>query len=178
MTTNRSVFTRRALLAALALAPLGACTETEVRASFGLEPKLQRRRFRALRIDTSPMTQAGVPLWAARVGEAVRRAAEPAFADMIDPRDRKAPVLTLEIDSCDFPIWRMKMKDIPFGDFGDDDETDWIVGHVVYGAVRRRVAVTRRAADAGATRLPDVDQRRIDNVATTFAGWARREFED
>lgn len=178
MTSNRSALTRRALLAGLAVAPLAACAETDVRASLGLEPKLPRRRFRALRIDVSPMTRAGVPHWAARVGAAVKRAAEPAFADMIDPGDRKAPVLTLELDACDFPIWRARPKDIPFGDFGDADETDWIVGHVVFGATRRRVAVTRSAADAGHAYLPDVDQRRIDNVATTFAGWARREFED
>lgn len=174
--------TRRALLAGLLAVPLaaplaGCAGEGGLRGSLGLEPKLPRRRFRALRIDASPMAKKGVPNWAARVAAAVKAAAEPAFADMIDPRDRKAPILTLEIDSCDFPIWRA-WSEVPFGDFGADDDSDWIVGHVVFGATRRRVAVTSDARDAGATYLPDVDQRRIDRVATIFAAWARREFED
>lgn len=181
MAPLRDRLTRRALLAGLLAAPLAApltgCVEGGVRGSLGLEPKLPRRRFRALRIDASPMAKKGVPNWAARIAAAVKAAAEPAFADMIDPSDRRAPVLTLELDACDFPIWR-SLPEVPFGDFGADDETDWIVGHVVYGAVRRRVAVTSDARHAGAAYLPGVDQRRIDRVAAIFAGWARREFED
>ena len=177
MAVSRDRLTRRALLVGLAAMPLAACAEGGLRGSLGLEPKLPRRRFRALRIDAAPMARKGVPNWTARIAAAVKAAAEPAFADLIDPRDRKAPVLTLEIDACDFPIWRA-LHDIPFGDFGADEESDWIVGHVVYGAVRRRVAVTSDARSAGAQYLPDVDQRRIDRLAALFAAWARREFED
>lgn len=178
MAPLRDRLTRRALLVGLAATPLAGCVEGGLRGSLGLEPKLPRRRFRALRIDAAPMARKGVPNWAARVAAAVKAAAEPAFADMIDPSDRKAPVLTLEIDACDFPVWRVPLRDIPLGDFGADDESDWIVGHVVFGAVRRRVAVTSDARDAGATYLPDVDRRRIDRVAAIFVAWARREFED
>lgn len=168
-----SLPTRRALLAALAALPLAGCA-----AELGLEPKLPRRRFRALKIDVSPMVAAGVPNWAARVGEAVRRRAIPAFADMIDPTDRRAPVLTLEIAACTFPAyvggrWRRG----PLGSFGDDGVDDWIEGFVVTGATRRRVGVHRAAAAAGPWYLPDIDQRRLDSVAEVFALWARREFE-
>ncbi|MCE1236374.1 MAG: hypothetical protein LWW93_08450 [Hyphomicrobiales bacterium] len=177
MAPLRDRLTRRALLVGLVATPLSGCVEGGLRGSLGLEPKLPRRRFRALRIDAAPMAKKGVPNWAARIAAAVKAAAEPAFADMIDPSDRKAPALTLEIDACDFPIWRA-LHDVPFGDFGADDDSDWIVGHVVYGAVRRRVAVTSDARAAGAQYLPGVDQRRIDRLAAIFAGWARREFED
>lgn len=177
--TSSTRLTRRTLLSAFALAPLAACAETDVRASLGLEPKLPRRTFRALRVDVGPMVRAGVPGWARRVGLAVEAAARPAFADLIDPRDRRAPVLTLEIDACDFPIYvGGRWRQGPLGSFGDDAATDWIEGHVVYGAVRRRVNVHRASADAGPWYAPEVDQRRLENVAAVFAAWARKEFED
>lgn len=178
MTSSPTALTRRALLAGLALAPLAGCAgDPRLEAALGLEPALPRRRFRAVRIDASPIATAGMPAWARRVGDAVRRAAAPAFADMIDPGDRKAPVLTLEIDACNFPVYVAgRWRTIPFGAFGADGITDWIEGNLVFGATRRRVAASRPAADAGPWYLPDIDQRRLDGVAAVFAAWARREF--
>ncbi|MBV5265131.1 hypothetical protein [Pinisolibacter aquiterrae] len=178
MTSSFPPLTRRALLAGLALAPLAGCAgEPGLQSALGLEPPLPRRRFRALKVDASPIAAAGMPAWARRVGDAVRRAATPAFADMIDPSDRKAPVLTLEIDACDFPVYVAgRWRTIPFGSFSGDAHSDWIEGWVTWGTTRRRITASRDAESAGPWSLPDIDQRRLDGVATVFAAWARREF--
>lgn len=171
MTRIPSRPTRRAVLAGLGLLPLAGCA-----AQLGLEPALPRRTYRDLRIDVAPMVRKGVPNWAARVAAAVRPAARRAFADMIDPNDRRAPVLVLEIDAVNFPIYVAGWDRFPLGSFGADDATDWLDGWVVAGTTRRRVAVTSPAARAGAWYLPDIDQRRLDRLAETFAWWARKEF--
>ncbi len=178
MTDTSKTLTRRALVAALALAPLGGCAERlTVDEALGTEPRLPTRRFRAVKVDTSPMAAAGVPHWAARVGEAVRRAAAPAFADLVDPNDRKAPVLTIRIDACNFPVYLAgRWRTIPFGTFGADDAEDWIEGRLVYGSFSRRVSALTKADAVGGRNLPGADQRRIDAVAKAFVGWARREF--
>jgi len=162
--------TRRTLLAALALAPLGAC------ATLAPQPALAARRFRDLRIDASPMAAKGVPNWAARVAHAVAPAARRQFADLIDPRDRKAPVLTLEIDAVNFAIYTGGMNINPFGSYGTDNATDWIDGWVVVGAERRHVLTSAPAGQSGPWYLPDIDQRRLDHLAEVFAYWARHEF--
>jgi hypothetical protein len=179
MTDTSKTLTRRTLVAALALAPLGGCAERlTVEEALGTEPRLPARRFRAVKIDTSPMVAAGVPQWANRVGEAVRRAAEPAFADMVDPRDRKAPVLTIRIDACDFPLYLGgRWRTLPFGSFGSWDGEDWIEGRLIYGSVSRRLLAHTDTALVGGRSLPDVDQYRIDALARVYVAWARREFQ-
>ena len=172
MTDTPKPLTRRALIAAFAAAPLAGCA-----AELGLEPTLPKRRFRAVTIDTSAITAAGYPGWGARLGEALRRAAGPAFADLVDPKDRKAPVLKLEIEAVNVPVWQDgRWRSFPFGDFGADSHADWIVGHVVAPGLRRRIAVDARAEDAGAWYAPDIDKRRLDRLAEIFVAWARREF--
>lgn len=162
--------TRRALLAALAFAPLGAC------AALTPQPALTTRRFRAIRIDVSPMVAKGVPNWAARVARALAPAARRAFADLVDPSDRKAPVLTLQIDAVDFAIYTGGLNTDPFGAYGADGSTDWIDGWIVFGGERRHVATSCSAALSGAWYLPDIEQRRLERIAAVFTQWARREF--
>jgi hypothetical protein len=172
MTKRLAVPTRRALLAALSLAPLGACAQILP------DPRLPRRRYRDVRIDVAPMVAKGVPNWADRVANALRPAVRAEFADMVDPHDRKAPLLTLEIDAVNFPIYTGGRLDLdPLGAYGADAVTDWIDGWIVDGATRRHVAVTSAAGLAGPWYLADIDQCRLERVARVFAGWARREFE-
>ena len=169
--TQPSRTTRRGILTALACLPLAACA-----AELGMEPTLPRHRFREVRVDVSPMVRKGVPNWAARVGDAVRAAARREFADLIDPNDRKAPILTLEIAACNFPLWLAGWDKFPLGHFGASDEQDWIEGYVVSGTTRRRVAVDLPSGHAGAWYGKEIDQRRLDAIAAHFAAWARREF--
>ena len=161
---------RRTLLAALALLPLGAC------AHLGLEPRLPARRFRDLRVDVSPMVAKGVPNWAARVAEALTPALRREFADMLAPSDRKAPVLTLEIAAVDIPIYTGGFNFDPFGTYGADSAIDWIDGWIVTPDTRRHVTTTCAAGLSGPWYLPDIDQRRLDRICAVFAGWARKEF--
>ncbi len=171
MTKSAVGTSRRAFLAAFAALPLAACA-----AELGLEPTLPRTRFRDVKVDVSNISRKGLPNWSAKLGAAVERAARREFADLIDPRDRKAPVLTLRLDGSNFPLWQAGWKKFPLGPFGADDATDWLDGWVIFGNTYRHVAISRSTGLAGPWYARERDERRLEGLAAEWASWARREF--
>jgi hypothetical protein len=157
--------TRRAVLAALATAPLAACVATAE------TPAPTIARFRAVRVDTAPFAAKGVSNYAARVGDRLRRAVAEVFAGRLAPNDPTAPTLVLEVSTVMLASW--------VGGRGSDDTmTGTLVLLSPKGTVitRRRHAVTSDAASAGPWQLPDNEARRLDTLCRVYAIWAVKEF--
>lgn len=164
--------TRRALLAALGLAPLAGC------ATVG-EPPLPYARVRAVRLDAAEIAARGLPRYADTIVAAGRPALARAFADLLAPNDPRAPIVTVSVDEI-----RLAPGD---GGGGGDDfpgaaERDEITGRLLVAAsadgpaVSRRLHATRIPGDSGPWYLPDIENRRLETLLTDFAAWARREF--
>lgn len=166
--------TRRALLAGLGLAPLAGCVTTG-------EP-LPRTVFRDVRVDTGEIVRRGLPNWADRVAAAATPALRRAFADRIDPKAAKAPVLVVAISAVTLEPWTGRDSRPTFG--LADRPTDWMEGALILPGTagrpggRRPLIATADPAASGVWFAPDVDQRRLETLATVFARWARKEFAD
>ncbi|TBW38663.1 hypothetical protein EYW49_08155 [Siculibacillus lacustris] len=168
--------TRRAVLGALAAAPLAACATGA--------PAPAVRRFRAVTIDAGPFAAKGVPNYAARVAEAARAAIPSAFAGRLDPSDRNAPTLVIEIAGVSLAAWTGSGRSPFTMGVGAGDATDWMDGALVVrapsGAVidRRPHISSRAAASSGAWYDPENETRRMRDLAALYVAWAAKEYGD
>ena len=163
---------RRTLLAA-ALA-LGATTLLPV------SPQAlgEELRFRAVRVDASPLAAQGSPGYARRVEALVTPRVEAVFADRLGG-GRGAPILVLRIDSLSLSGFAGFSRRRGGGNF--NDQNDYLEGEgVVVGAggnVLSRVPILSALSPSysGSAYIENIDDRRVSNIGWHFASWVKRK---
>jgi hypothetical protein len=132
-----------------------------------------------VRVDTAPIAARGLPNYARRVAAASSAAATSALADRIRAGDSSLPTLVLRLDmvtlSSDVGSGRHS------GQFGSDQQRDWIEGEAVLVDRRGRVLGSKRITTYEPATWhgnPDImadEDVRIARVVQVFAYWAVRQ---
>lgn len=164
------LLTRRSLLTALGLAPLGGCI-------VGGNPPLPHGRLREITLDVRPIAAKGLAGYAEKVAALGRPALERAFVDMLAPNDPRAGVATLRVDEIRLASGS---GDGEFPPAESDEFTGRLEVAAIDGlpALSRPIRATRAPGDAGPWYLPDIDDRRLAGLLALAATWARREFPE
>jgi hypothetical protein len=171
---------RRAVIGAVVALPAAALG---LAACATRPPAPAVHRFRSVTIDAGPFADKGVPAYAARVADAARAAVAKAFAGRIDPGDRSAPALTIEIAGVSIPAWAGGGGggDRKFG-FGTDSPSDWMNGALVLrspsGAVVDRRPHLSSKSPSGFWWDPNNEDSRMRDLAALYVWWAAKEYGD
>ena len=170
--TSPSSETRRSLLlGAFVLAAAGFPAAALAQA----EP-----RFSRVVIDTAPMAASG----AAQLGENIKPLLAPgvaeALAGLIDPRDRRAPVLVISIRSLDLPSYSGSDDSEPHFHSGggmSSDSLDTVVSVVAGRKVLSTfpLLVSQPSSAGGSWFLPNNEDRRVQSLGRSLGGWVRRK---
>ncbi len=170
----RSVVTlgRRSILGALVLTPLFALPRSARAQIAGGETAVVR--FRAVRVDTSPVAEHGGAGIAAALRAALGPQMQKVFADRIAPADPSAAILMARISSVFLSSY---VGGVGIDQFGQQDNIEGD-GIVVSGG--RTVSSTHVLTElspsySGAYYTAGIDRIRLDSLAYQFAYWLRRE---
>ncbi len=173
MKAHRSLFSLFAALVASCLVSLA-----------GADPASAQQRFSRVVVDVSPMRTKGAGffglgqygLFADRTQQVLTQEATRVFADVIDPRDRSAPVLVIRVDAVQFGS----------GGGGDADHrgvlrvTDYMEGAglvVVNGKVVKQVPMMGAYENVMGPSLMYADNAgpRLQALSAFYAGWLKRK---
>lgn len=173
--------TRRAFFALAGAASLGGAAMIGGCMSSGDIPlsaaEAATLRFRSVDVDVGPLVARGLTPWAKLVRSTMQPELNRLFAARLVPGDKRADRIVVRIDSIFLTSWAGSNGGGWFD--GEGSETDYMEGDVFVmspdGAVRAKyhILLALPASSAGAWYLPDIDNRRVANIAQVFAQWVR-----
>lgn len=154
----------RSVAGLAALLALGACVST---------PLTVRPPYGRVTVDVSALRDKGLGLYADRVQAGMADAAGRMLGGVVNPADRNAPTLVLQITSVSFT------EPMTNGDTGPGESTDYMEGAaliVVGGKVVDRVPMLGGYTSRWSQALnPMGDPLRLQGLCDFWVGWMRKK---
>lgn len=136
-------------------------------------------RFRSVDVDVGQLVARGLAPWAQLVRASMQPELNRMFATRITPGDKRADRVVVRVDSIFLTSWAGSSGGGGWFDSGGGSDSDYMEGDALVmspdGSVRAKyhILLALPASSAGAWYLPDIDNRRVVNLAQVFGQWVR-----